>query len=96
MNLSIGQLLQLVRGALEAEPANIARNQSLRNLAQLERNASQYLSRGIHLPEEKSDPFGKESQSLKEPEVVSPAETVEEEPRRSYRRYTKKDEDTEV
>jgi len=85
-------MINLIRGALEAE-SGFDQRQVMRNLTQLERNAARFLSRSITLPEEKSDPFGKESQSLKEPEAESPAETVEEEPKRSYRRYSRKSEE---
>jgi hypothetical protein len=88
MNVTIGQLIQMVRGAIEAEPGDLARNQSLRNLVQLERNAGKYLTKNVYLPEEKADPFGSESIPQSEPEVEIPVETVE--PKRTYKRRTTK------
>ena len=76
MNVTIGQLIQMVRGALEAEPSDLAKNQSLRNLVQLERNASKFLGKVINIPEEKADPFGTKSIPQSKPEVKSPAATV--------------------
>lgn len=90
MNLTIGQLTQLVRGALETEPGNLAINHALRNLAQFERNAEKYLTKSVSLPEKREDPFGKKSIPQSEPEDESPVETV----KRPYsRRSYKKDEE---
>ena len=88
MNVTIGQIIQMVRGALEAEPGDLAKNQSLRNLVQLEKNANKFLGKVINLPEEKADPFGKESTPQSEAVEESPVETVE--PKRAYKRRTTK------
>ena len=87
MNLTIGQMIQMVRGALEAETSNLARNQSLRNLSQLEKNASMFLGKSIYIPEEKADPFGTKSTPQSKPGVKSPVATVK--PKRKYTRGKK-------
>ena len=87
MNVTIGQMIQMVRGALEAEPGGLARNQSLRNLVQLEKNASKFLSKVINLPEEKADPFGTKSIPQSAAVVKSPVATVN--PKRKYTRGKK-------
>ena len=90
MNLTLGQMIQMVRGALKAEPGNLARNQSLRNLAQLEKNASMFLGKTIYIQEEKADPFGTKSMPQSKPVVEKPVETVK--PKRTYvRKATKKE-----
>ena len=89
MNVTIGQMIQMVRGALEAGPGNLARNQSLRNLAQLEKNASMFLGKSIYIPEEKADPFGIKSTPQSKPKVKSPAATAK--PKRTYTRGKKKE-----
>jgi len=89
MNVTIGQMIQMVRGALEAEPGNLARNQSLRNLGQLEKNASKFLGKTINIPEEKADPFGTKSIPQSKPEVKIPVETVK--PKRAYVRKATKE-----
>ena len=90
MNVTIGQMIQMVRGALEAGPSNLARNQSLRNLAQLEKNASMFSGKSIYIPEEKADPFGTKSTPQSKPKVESPVETAK--PKRTYvRKATKKE-----
>ena len=89
MNVTIGQMIQMVRGALEAEPGDLARNQSLRNLVQLEKNAGKFLGKVINLPEEKADPFGIKSIPQSKPEVKSPVETAK--PKRTYVRKAKKE-----
>jgi hypothetical protein len=87
MNLTIGQMIQMVRGALEVESGNLARNQSLRNLVQLEKNASMFLGKTIYIPEEKADPFGTKSTPQSEPVVEKPVATVK--PKRTYTRGKK-------
>ena len=87
MNVTIGQMIQMVRGALEAGPGNLARNQSLRNLAQLEKNASMFLGKSIYIPEEKADPFGTKSTPQSKPVVEKPVATVK--PKRKYTRRKK-------
>lgn len=89
MNLTIGQMIQMVRGALEAETSNLARNQSLRNLSQLEKNAKMFLGKSIYIPEEKADPFGTKSTPQSKPKVKSPVATVK--PKRTYVRKAKKE-----
>ena len=105
MKLTVGQLLVLVRGRLVAAPDGLAKNQSLRNLAQLERNANAYLGYLIDLPlPEPSKDFGKRSQEPSEPEVeeedvedVPETPPVEEKPKRTYKRRSySSDEDSEV
>ena len=89
MNLTIGQMIQMVRGALEAEPSNLAKNQSLRNLVQLEKNAGRFLGKTIYIPEEKADPFGTKSTPQSEAVVKSPVGTAK--PKRTYVRKAKKE-----
>lgn len=89
MNLTIGQMIQMVRGALEVEPGGLAKNQSLRNLVQLEKNANMFLGKSIPIPEEK-DPFGKGSQLQSKSVEEKPVATVK--PKRTYTRRTTKKE----
>ena len=88
MNLTIGQMIQMVRGALEVESGNLARNQSLRNLVQLEKNAKMFLGKSIYIPEEKADPFGTKSTPQSEAVVKSPVATAKPK-RKTYTRRKK-------
>jgi hypothetical protein len=72
MLLTVGQALLLVRGALEAEPQNLARNHSLQVLGRLERIliANPRLSeKALAVPlVEPTEDFGKSSGKQSEPE----------------------------